>query len=298
MKQKLIVLVVLAIILINNVYADENQWSKLSENSEVYHKLGEHYNLNTVAKPMFGGRIVGGKMAEITDHSYHVLLIFTDAKGNESYCGGAIIHTNWVLSAAHCTFNQHLITVVAGISDVKKMQDAWIFRNISTMNFVTHKDFNGKTFAHDISLIRLEIPFPLSKKISVISLPSPAMDSQSMVGKKMILSGFGRFQDDNPFLSTYLKSDTFIIADLSVCKKVFYQNSVSDSQLCVKAEKTSSPCMGDSGGGLILNENKPILVGIVSFGATVCQAGFPVVFTKVSSYLTWIIEISKIKNIL
>lgn len=56
--------------------------------------------------------------------------------------------------------------------------------------------------------------------------------------------------------------------------------------------------MGDSGGGLVLYENKPILIGIVSFGASVCEAGFPVVFTKVSSYLNWIVEITKIKNVL
>lgn len=56
--------------------------------------------------------------------------------------------------------------------------------------------------------------------------------------------------------------------------------------------------MGDSGGGLILNENKPVLIGIVSFGASVCEAGFPVAFTKVSSYLSWIVEITKIQNIL
>lgn len=54
--------------------------------------------------------------------------------------------------------------------------------------------------------------------------------------------------------------------------------------------------MGDSGGGLILNENKPILIGIVSFGASVCEGGRPVAFTKVSSYLNWIVGITKIQN--
>ena len=247
---------------------------------------------------MFGGRIIGGKKAEIADHSHHVLLILTDTKGNDSYCGGSIIHNNWILSAAHCTINQMSITVIAGMNDVNKMQEAWIFRNISTRNFVSHKDYNGQTFSNDISLIRLQIPITLSKKISIISLPSPDLDKISMVNKKMTLVGFGRYADADPFLSTYLKSEAFVITDLNNCRTVFYKNSITDKQLCVKAELTSSPCMGDSGGGLILNENKPILIGVVSYGASVCQAGFPVVFTKVSSYLNWIIEISKIKNIL
>ena len=293
MKQLWILLVV--IILIANVYChDENQWLKLNENSEEYQKLGEHFHINSVEKPMFGGRIVGGMKAEISDHSHHVLLILTDKNGNDSYCGGAIINVNWIVSAAHCTLNQMSITVIAGMNDVNKMQNAWIFRNISRKNFVSHKDFDGQSFLHDISLIHLQIPLPLSNSISVISLPSPALDKESMVDKKVTLAGFGRFSDSDPFLSTYLKSETFKVTDLSECKKVFFKNSVTDSQLCVKAELTSSPCMGDSGGGLILNENKPILVGVVSFGATVCQAGYPVVFTKVSSYLNWIARITKI----
>ncbi|CAO1363876.1 unnamed protein product [Diamesa serratosioi] len=297
MKHSWIVLVV--IVLIGDVYSqDENQWMKLTKNSEEYQGIGEHFHLNSVDSPIFGGRMVGGMKADISDHPHHVLLILTDSIGNNSYCGGAIINANWILSAAHCTFNQKFITVVAGMSDASKLYDVWIFRNISTRNFVSHKEFELKTFKNDISLVRLEIPLPSTKTISVISLPSVDFDNESMVGKKVTLSGFGRFADADPFLSTILKSETFLIIDLNECKKVFFKNSVTDAQLCVKAELTSSPCMGDSGGGLVLNEKKPILVGIVSFGATVCQGGYPVVFTKVSSYLNWIAEITKIENII
>ncbi|CAO1328619.1 unnamed protein product [Diamesa tonsa] len=244
------------------------------------------------------GRIVGGVKANIADHSHHVLLILTDVNGNDSYCGGSIIKSNFVLSAAHCTFNQMAVTVVAGIDEVKNMKDAWIFRNISTKNFISHKDFDEKSLVNDISLIRLEVPFPETKDISIISLPTPAYDEKYLANKKMTLAGFGRFADKDPFLSKFLKTDKFLLTDLNDCKTTFYEHPMSDSQLCVKAELTSSPCMGDSGGGLVLYENKPILIGIVSFGASVCEAGFPVVFTKVSSYLNWIVEITKIKNVL
>lgn len=62
-----------------------------------------------------------------------------------------------------------------------------------------------------------------------------------MVNKKMTLAGFGRFADKDPFLSTYLKTDKFLITDLNDCKTEFYENPMSDKQLCVKAELTSSP---------------------------------------------------------
>lgn len=121
------------------------------------------------------------------------------------------------------------------------MKNAWIFRNISAKNFISHKDFDDITLVNDISLIRLEIPFPKTKKISIIALPTPDLDKKSMVNKKMTLAGFGRFADKDPFLSTYLKTDKFLITDMNKCKTVFYDMPMSDSQLCVKAELTSSP---------------------------------------------------------
>lgn len=94
MKQNWIVLVVLAVTLIDNIYSQDDKWEKLSENTEEYHKLGEHYHINSIPHSIPNsvfGRIIGGKKADITDHSHHVLLILTDATGNNSYCGGSII---------------------------------------------------------------------------------------------------------------------------------------------------------------------------------------------------------------
>jgi len=48
---------------------------------------------------------------------------------------------------------------------------------------------------------------------------------------------------------------------------------------------------GDSGGALALQESDGIntQVGIVSFGAAAgCELGYPVGFTRVTSYLDWI----------
>jgi secreted trypsin-like serine protease len=51
------------------------------------------------------------------------------------------------------------------------------------------------------------------------------------------------------------------------------------------------PLQGDSGGPLITMEGDGIYtqVGIVSFGSSAgCTAGYPVAFTRVTSYLDWI----------
>ena len=53
--------------------------------------------------------------------------------------------------------------------------------------------------------------------------------------------------------------------------------------------KKSDSCQGDSGGPLICVENNtPILRGIVSFGKGCGRPGLPGIYTRVSTYIDWI----------
>lgn len=56
--------------------------------------------------------------------------------------------------------------------------------------------------------------------------------------------------------------------------------------------------LGDSGGALIVNESETFTqIGIASFGSKLgCTAGEPSVFTRTSSYLLWIEEISGVNT--
>jgi hypothetical protein len=52
---------------------------------------------------------------------------------------------------------------------------------------------------------------------------------------------------------------------------------------------------GDSGGPLVLfRYGYYTQVGIVSFGATKCEGGYPAGFTRVTSYLSWIQSVTSI----
>lgn len=62
------------------------------------------------------------------------------------------------------------------------------------------------------------------------------------------------------------------------------------AHICAQAT-SSSPCFGDSGGPLMVDNGSGImyLVGVVSFGNS-CGDSVPTVFTRVTSYLDWINE--------
>ncbi|XP_050511891.1 serine protease easter-like [Diabrotica virgifera virgifera] len=69
--------------------------------------------------------------------------------------------------------------------------------------------------------------------------------------------------------------------------------NLSDSQICAGVEYGRDTCKGDSGGPLITlskkNYHQCYQEGIVSFGNSDCgMAGLPAIYTKVSSFLSWI----------
>ena len=78
------------------------------------------------------------------------------------------------------------------------------------------------------------------------------------------------------------------------CMKKNNNFSPRKSQICAGAELGKDSCRGDSGGGLFIQKNEKeketawYLIGIVSFGAKECGNGHAGVYTRVSSFITWI----------
>ncbi|CAG9100820.1 unnamed protein product [Plutella xylostella] len=73
-----------------------------------------------------------------------------------------------------------------------------------------------------------------------------------------------------------------------------YGASVTSSHVCTSGDHGKGTCQGDTGGPLVVevaSEFRCVLIGVSTFGfghTTSCQAGLPSVYTRVTSYLTWI----------
>lgn len=94
----------------------------------------------------------------------------------------------------------------------------------------------------------------------------------------------GRTTDSSNAISSELRFVDVPVITNAVCQ-ASYGSIVQAQHICTSGAGGRGSCNGDSGGPLVLNG---VEIGIVSFGATSCQAGHPSAFARVSTFRAWI----------
>ncbi|KAI8433996.1 hypothetical protein MSG28_012147 [Choristoneura fumiferana] len=145
-----------------------------------------------------------------------------------------------------------------------------------------------------VQYVRIHFIIAVGYSIQAIPLPATADVNRDFAGLTAVASGFGKTSDaQNSFPpTTSLHHVTLQVITNAVCQQSYNDADVSihGSHLCTSGAQGVGTCDGDSGGPLTaVWNNQRILIGVVSFGPDGgCQSGIPSVFTRVTSYLTWI----------
>jgi secreted trypsin-like serine protease len=225
-------------------------------------------------------RIVGGVEANRNSWPWQVRL-----QAGNSLCGGTLIDTRHVVTAAHCLktpiIPQEYIVYVGGHSMYEPVTSE---ERIVAERVFMHEQYSSATQENDIAIIRLSKPVTISDKINVICLPGP---EANMANETVWVAGWGTtsFQGD---ISPVLQQ-TSLQTMPNRCGQI-YGNYNNQKQMCAGAYGGGrDTCQGDSGGPLMYESNGQwYLNGVVSFGYECARDGYPGVYARVSYYLPWI----------
>ncbi|KAH8248564.1 hypothetical protein KR032_000981, partial [Drosophila birchii] len=237
-------------------------------------------------------KVVNGQNAEILFNPWMALII----ERGVTICGGSLIHSRFVLTAAHCTRN-HTLTVRLGDYDIShKNSDCTRagcipgpkdYTVTHTYTYVPYTDFHN----HDLALLKLNRTVQYSVHIRPICLlvgVSPNLEAHLLnIASRFNITGWGRTKFGQ--VSVVLQQTTLQNYPVSHCARLFGRN-IDSAHLCA-GSLSSSTCSGDSGGPLtariVWDRMKRIVqFGVVSYGRINCQG--PTVFPNLLRYGNWI----------
>ncbi|XP_064538010.1 trypsin beta-like [Drosophila montana] len=230
-------------------------------------------------------RIVNGVPIDIREAPWQVSI----QKYGFHFCGGSILSSQIIVTAAHCLINMDAktLSIRAGSRFWKNGGQVMKVAKIKA-----HDGFSPKKYLNDIALMRLARPLKLGPLAQKIELPTSVPSD----GSGASVSGWGLLKAESRERPTILQAVKLRIMDYRKCQKTKYgQNGylISRQMICASLNSNDA-CQGDSGGPLVSRKR---LVGIVSWGKGCASLGFPGVYTNVAYYLKWIsTEIKKLTN--
>lgn len=244
-------------------------------------------------------QIIGGTQAPAGRWPFAVAVEFKYSGVYLQDCGGSLIATRWVLTAAHCISNDngkqvHFPSdtrIMIGSNDLTSGG-----RRIQAAKVIRHPRYNAFTTDYDVALIKLAQPVTTIKPVAILSSIA-AEGTYARTGAPAYVVGWGDTDPSNKDVyPNKLRQVIVPIVARSICNGASaYDGDITQRMVCagyMKGGKDS--CQGDSGGPLIVKDANGVYrlqAGVVSFGNGCAARNFPGVYSRLAVLSPWIKQV-------